>query len=124
LEFFLIVAAITVLLLILTHLRPLKENEMEKLSSKRRGKAIHQYFTFDHQEYNVDKIFKKKMNPNGKFYRIDEKLYHFPSTAAGLLKYKKHEWIIIAFEKNKNISICWLNKGFDRSRVRVQVVVI
>jgi len=90
---------------------------MEKLSFKRRGKAIFQYFSFDHHEYNVDKNFKKRMSPNGKFYGINERLHNFPSTAAGLLKYKKHEWIIIAFEKNKTISSCWLNKGFDRSGV-------
>ena len=116
-EFFLIGTAVAVLLFVFTHLRPLNENEMEKLSFKRREKAIYQYFTFEHREYNVDKNFKKRMNPNGKFYGIDERLYNFPSTAAGLLKYKKHEWIIIAFEKNKKISICWLNKGFDSSSV-------
>jgi len=117
LEFFLIGFALAVLLFVLTHLRPLSESEMEKLSFKRRGNTICQYFTFDLHEYNVDKNFKKRMHANGKFYRLVEKLYNFPSTAAGLLKYKKHEWIIIAFEKNKNISICWLNKGFDRSGV-------
>jgi len=112
-----IVAALVVLLFVLTHLRPLNESEMKRLSSKRRDKTICQYFTFDHLEYNVDKNFKKRMNSNGKFYRIEEKLYRFPSIAAGLLKYKKHEWIIIAFEKNNKITLCWLNKGFDRSRV-------
>ena len=116
-EYFLIGIAVAVLVFVLTHLRPLNEAEMQKLSSKRRVKAIFRHFRFDHHEYNVDKYFKKRMNPNGKFYALDEKLYHFPSTAAGLLKYKKHEWIIIAFERNKKISSCWLNKGFDRSGV-------
>lgn len=113
----LLVLGFIVSLFIITHLRPLDENEMENLSSMRRKKAIDQYFMFDNFEYNVDKNFKKRMNPNGKFYGIDEELFHFPSIASALLKYKKHEWIIIAFEKNKNISICWLNKGFDRSGV-------
>jgi len=117
LEFFLIGSALVVLLFVFTHLRPLNEREMEKLSLKRRGKTICQYFSFDQHEYNVDKNFKKRMHANGKFYGLDENLYNFPSTAAGLLKYKKHEWIIIAFEKNKKVSICWLNKGFDRSGV-------
>ena len=123
LEFFLIGAAVAALFFLITHLRPLNEREMKKLSFKKRGKTIHQYFTFDHHEYHVDKNFKKRMNPNGKFYRIDEKLYNFPSTAAGLLKYKKHEWIIIAFEKNKNVSVCWLNKGFDRFSVNMYLTI-
>lgn len=57
------------------------------------------------------------MNPNGTFYRISENLFGFPSTATALLKYKKHEWIIIAFEKDKRAELIWLNKGFDRSGV-------
>lgn len=116
-EYVLIGIAVAVFLFVLTHLRPLNETEMNKLSSKRREKAIFQYFKFGHHECNVDKNFKKQMNQNGKFYKIDEKLYQFPSIAAGLLKYKKHEWIIIAFEKKNKISNCWLNKGFDGSGV-------
>jgi len=57
------------------------------------------------------------MNPDGRFYQINESLFEFPSIAAALLKYKKHEWIIIAFEQNKKVDSVWLNKGFDRSEV-------
>lgn len=105
------------LIFVFTHLRPLTENEVKHLGTKRRGKHIRVYFSFNTREFNVDKEFKKRMNPNGKFYRIDEDLVDFPSTAAALLKYKKHEWIIIAFEKQKKVVSIWLNKGFDRSGV-------
>ena len=84
---------------------------------KRRDKQIRLYFSFNTSELNVDKEFKKRMNPNGKLYGINESLLVFPSIAAALLKYKKHEWIIIAFEKEKKIDSIWLNKGFDRSGV-------
>jgi hypothetical protein len=117
LEYFLIAAVVIVFLFTITHLRPLDENEIRDLSSKRRTKTISGYFTFDRREYNVDKNFKKRMHANGKFYALNENLYNFPSTAAGLLKYKKHEWIIIAFENNRKILSCWLNKGFNRSCV-------
>jgi hypothetical protein len=102
---------------IASHLRPLRENEINALSEKRRNKEIKKYFSFNVNEYSVNKNFKKTMNPNGKFYQISEDLYTFPSLSAGLLKYKKHEWIIISFEKDKKIPLIWLNKGFDRSRV-------
>lgn len=68
-------------------------------------------------DYPVDNEFKKNMNPKGKLYSFSEDLYGFPSTAAGLLKYKKHEWIIISFEKDKVISKVWANKGADRNGV-------
>jgi hypothetical protein len=99
LENLLIVIAVLLLLFIITHLRPLNAREVKIFANKRRDKMIYQYFNFNQHEYSVDKTFKKNMNPNGMFYEIDENLYSFPSIAAGLLKYKKHEWIIIAFEK-------------------------
>jgi len=102
---------------ILTHVRPLNEDEVEQLGTKRRCRQIHRYFSFSAGEFNVDKDFKKRMNPNGTFYRINEGLFEFPSIAGALLKYKKHEWIIIAFEKQKQVNVIWLNKGFDRSGV-------
>jgi hypothetical protein len=75
------------------------------------------YFSFDAREFTVNKEFKKRMNPNGTFYGISESLFDFPAIAASLLKYKKHEWIIIAFEKDKKGELIWLNKGFNRSGV-------
>jgi len=105
------------LLFVVTHLRPLTKNEVKSLSDKKRNRQIRLYFSFHIQEFTVNKEFKKQMNPNGTFYRIDENLFGFPAIAAALLKYKKHEWIIIAFEKDKKVDLVWLNKGFDRSGV-------
>lgn len=97
--------------------KPLTKEEIGLLAGKRRNKQIHLYFSFNTRELIVNKEFKKRMNPNGTFYRIDETLFGFPAVAAALLKYKKHEWIIIAFEKNRKIDLVWLNKGVDRSGV-------
>jgi len=108
---------LTVFIFVLTHLRPMTDYEIEQLGTKRRHKQIRTYFSFSPREFNVDKEFKKRMNPNGKLYKINEDISVFPSIAAALLKYKKHEWIIIAFERQKNVDLIWLNKGFDRSGV-------
>lgn len=105
------------LVFVFMHLRPLTEKEVKQVGANRREKKIRKYFSFDTREYNVDKEFKKQMNPNGKFYNLNEDLITFPSTAAALLKRKKHEWIIIALEKHNKVYSIWLNKGFDRSRV-------
>jgi hypothetical protein len=108
---------IVVVIFIVIHFRPLREEEIRALGQKRRNKQISQYFSFDSREFDVNKDFKKNMNPNGAFYQINENLFQFPSLASALLKYKKHEWIIVAFEKNKKVNSIWLNKGFDRSAV-------
>lgn len=105
------------LIFIVTHLRPLTKDEIKSLGNKRRNRQIRKYFSFDTREFTVNKEFKKRMNPNGAFYRMSESLFEFPAIAAALLKYKKHEWIIIAFEKDKKVESIWLNKGFDRSGV-------
>jgi len=108
---------VVVLLLILTHLRPLTEEEVRQLGTKRRSKQVRRYFSFERGEFSVSKEFKKRMEPSGRFYPISESLQKFPPVAAALLKYKKHEWAIIAFERNKEIFLIWLNKGLNRSSV-------
>ncbi len=102
---------------ILIHLRPLDKDEIAKLSFKRRNKRVNSYFFFSKEKFNVSQEFKKAMDPKGKFYSIKEDSFSFPSTAAALLKYKKHEWVIIAFEENQQINLLWLNKGQDRASV-------
>ena len=100
------------LIIFLTHLKPLNVFEVRNLALKRRKKEIKKYFIFDLRSYKVDSNFKKKMKTIGKLYEINDSLYSFPAIAAGLLKYKKHEWILIAFEKSKIIEQIWTNKGF------------
>ncbi len=68
---------------------------------------------------NLD--FKKRMNPNGEFYRIDESLCEFPARAAGLLKYKKQEWVMIAFGSEKRVDLIFVNKGIDRNNVALHL---
>ncbi|MDQ6996097.1 MAG: JAB domain-containing protein [Mariprofundus sp.] len=102
---------------------PLSEGEINQLSKKRRDKKILSYFSFNGNEFDVCKDFKKRMSPNGKFYQLDESLKDFPSVAAALLKHKKHEWIIVAFEKNKKVDLIWINKGISREYVSLNLSV-
>jgi hypothetical protein len=119
-EFLLVIIGVFLLISLISiviHLRALTKEEVKSLGGKRRNKQTRMYFSFNTQEFAVNKEFKKRMNPNGTFYRISESLFAFPAIAAALLKYKKHEWMIIAFEKDKKVELFWLNKGFDRSGV-------
>ena len=122
-EIIIYILFILIAIFIFTHTRPLTEVEVHKLSSKRRYKQINIYFSFNSTQREVNKEFKKNMKPNGKFYSMDENLFAFPSIAAGLLKYKKHEWIIVAFEKNKKIKLIWANKGHDSNNVALYISV-
>jgi hypothetical protein len=106
-----------VAIFVLLHLRPLSEDEVQMLADRRRTKAVNSYYTFDRREYPVNAEFKKRMAANGSVYNMSEQLFEFPALAAGLLKYKKHEWIMVAFERNKAIDKMWVNKGPDRSQV-------
>jgi hypothetical protein len=59
---------------ILTHLRPLTDEEIESLAGKRRYNQIRFYYSFENQELTPDKDFKKRMNSTGRFYHINESL--------------------------------------------------
>ncbi|MGB1201606.1 MAG: hypothetical protein ACPG5R_08585 [Cognaticolwellia aestuarii] len=119
----LLILGIILFLFIYFHCAPLSDDQIIQLSKKRRNFKIETYHTFNNSEFNVCKDFKKRMNPNGKFYKLDEKLRDFPSVASALLKYKKHEWIVVAFEKNKEVSLIWLNKGISREAVSLNLSV-
>jgi hypothetical protein len=104
-------------LFVVTHLRPLTEEEVKHLAAKRRAQQVTRYFSFLTGELSVDRQFKKSMRPTGQFYQVDIDLPRFPSTAAALLKHKKHEWIMIGFEKDRRVNLIWANKGPTGSTV-------
>jgi len=65
----------------------------------------------------ADPAEKKAMNRTGEFVGCDLDFFEMPSRVAGLLKYKKHEWIVIAFIAKKRVVQFWWNKGPDGTRV-------
>lgn len=121
--YFLAIVVAVILLFIILHLRPLTENEVRSLGVKRRKRNIEVYFHADNTERSVNPDFKKSLNPRGVFYRVDLPLYSAASTMAGLLKYKKHEWIVVAFERQKQVGHLWVNKGHDNSSASIYLSV-
>lgn len=58
---------------------------------------------------------KAFMEAEGKYYEMDTDIDVFGMWVSSLLKYKKHEWVVVAFEKDRKIFGMWLNKGEPRS---------
>ena len=102
---------------VVTHLRPLNDNEVRGLATERRYNEIRAHFTFHQGQTAVDPEFKKRMVPSGTSYALNYPLHAFPSLAAALLKHKKHEWMLVAFERNKQVELVWENKGPDNAQV-------
>ena len=102
---------------VILHLRQLRPREVHRLAEKRRRKQVRAYFWFSSGKVNPNAGFKNAMAARGAFYPVEAGLSWFPSFAAALLKHKKHEWIIIAFERAKKVDLMWLNKGSDRTCV-------
>lgn len=99
--------------------RPLTEEQIPKLALKRRNKRILLYFSPSASGYSPTKDFKSGLKPDGKLYHFDLDMPHVPSFVASLLKYKKHEWSVIAFIKNRKAEYLWAHKGPDRSHVQL-----
>lgn len=122
-EYFIGALLAVVMLFIILHLRPLAENEITALGTKRRKRNVEAYFNLENTERTVNPEFKKSLNPRGVFYRVELPLYSAASTIAALLKYKKHEWIVVAFVKGKQVGQLWVNKGHNNSSATIYLSV-
>lgn len=99
------------------HRNPLNEEEILKLSQRRTHKYIKKNYTFNNVPVAVNKEFKSSLKPNGCWYNANESLASFPSYIAALLKGKKHEWVVLAIEKDGLVYGFYANKGHDNSSV-------
>ena len=118
-EYFAAAVIAGIILFVVLHLRPLADYEIKTLGMKRRKRHIEAYYRLDNAERSVNPELKKSLNPRGVFYRVDLPLYSAASVVAGLLKYKKHEWIIVAFEKDKQVGHLWVTKGQNNSSASI-----
>jgi hypothetical protein len=99
--------------------KPLKDEQILRLAHKRRQKKISQYFASSSWIIVPPLHFKKSLKPDGKLYELNLNLPDVPSFVANLLKYKKHEWSVIAFIADRKMQYLWTNKGPDRSQVNL-----
>lgn len=56
---------------------------------------------------------EKAMKGSGQFVRCNLSCSEMPSVVSGMLKYKKHEWVVIVFIRNFHAEYLWWNKGSD-----------
>ena len=99
------------------HRHPLTADEVIQLAQKwRRNRALSEY-QFSRYQQVADAAEKKAMKGMGEFLACDRVYDQTPSRIAGLLKYKKHEWIVFAFISGKRVTHLWWNKGPDGTTV-------
>lgn len=118
---YLIIFVLAFAALIAFYSQPLNQNQVIKLAIKRRNIKIKKYFTFHGKTIPDIGFYKQLMKAYGDYAPAEVYLSDFPDLAAGMLKYRKHEWVIVAFEKEHWIDIFWANKGEDRSSVNVML---
>ncbi|MDD4050711.1 MAG: hypothetical protein PHR28_02275 [candidate division Zixibacteria bacterium] len=101
---------------------PLNPEEIMHLAEKRRRiKALSQ-FAYRVSETPADPEEKKAMIASGEFKTCDMDYFTTPSRLAGLLKYKKHEWIVVAFVTGQTVHAHWWNKGRDGKSVSLRML--
>jgi hypothetical protein len=93
---------------------PINDNQILSLILKIRKKRINYYFPtqpiVNHSQHRF-KYLKDFMEVDGGFIKVDIDRANITTAASYMLKYKRHEWLIIAFEKNNKIDLIWANKG-------------
>jgi hypothetical protein len=96
---------------------PLQDEEVDTLAGKRRRvRQLHE-FQFCTSPRQAAAAEKKAMKSTGEFVALETDYFEAPSRIAGLLKYKKHEWIAVAFVARKRVIRVWWNKGPDGRQV-------
>lgn len=96
---------------------PLNEDEVRRLAWKRRRNRALSTFEFSVAPQQVDPAQKKAMRSRGEFVDCDLQWREVPSRVAALLKFKKHEWVVIAFVRSLRVRLLWWNKGPDGTQV-------
>jgi len=96
---------------------PLNQGEVLELARIKQWRHLLAVHSFSSTPIVADTSKKKSMKPSGQFVRCDLGFSDLPSSIAGLLKYKKHEWVVLVFVKNLHAEYLWWNKGQDGTSV-------
>ena len=110
-------AAVTLFLLaclvvfVVANMRPLSGRQLQALANKRRTRAIRNCYRLADARIEPDLAFKRDMRSGGSFYEACEELSRLPHVVASHLKWKKHEWIVVGFARDRTVDLMWLNKG-------------
>lgn len=110
-----VIATVIIIFLVFLSLKPIEESQLNKLALKIREHKVKNHFPKNFKTSGKSSRFKKHMNPKGGFFETNIDRKSIAVEATKMLKYKKHEWIIIAYEKNQKIKLIWTNKGNEKS---------
>ena len=122
---FLLAVALVPLLVVgvdfLLNHHPLNPEEVEALAKKRCRLQGLRRFSFSSAEQAARPEEKRAMKSSGELVNCDIDFRDAPARVAGLLKYKKHEWIVVAFVRAMRVSSLWWNKGPNRLTVSLEL---
>ena len=97
----------------LANCHPLNDSEVLDLAEKRRRNRALEKFDFSNIEQPAHPSEKKRMKASGQFVSCNLAFYDAPAHIAGMLKAKKHEWIVAAYVRSYHVPLLWWNKGPD-----------
>jgi len=97
--------------------QPLSEDQLWRGAEKQRRRAVEELLRPAPLEVAADPVYKGSMKAEGRWDRLPLALPHVPSFVGDLLKYKKHEWIVVGLVEAEGWVSLWMNKGEDRMSV-------
>ena len=120
-EFILVIAVVWILIWFLGvygDRHPLEPKEVHRLAKVRQRNLGLSKYQFSQQQRRVNAKQKKAMRAGGEFVQCDLDYKTAPAWVAAMLKYKKHEWVVIGFICSFRVKALWWNKGPNRNKVR------
>ena len=96
---------------------PLGHSEIVELAERRRRRRGLARFDYSDLEQPADSSEKSKMKAGGEFVHSSLVFRDTPARIAGMLKSKKHEWVVVAFVRCPSVPLIWWNKGPDGAHV-------
>lgn len=97
-----------------TYSYPLTDEEYKFLSKNKTAEYFKKLYSFDREStpgLRMPRENKSFMEADGKYYEMNRDVDLFGAWVPLLLKDKKHEWVVIALEKDEKIIGMWMNKG-------------
>jgi len=91
--------------------KPLNKEEIALLSKARKKQAEKSRLNFSTEHFEINPDYRQFLSSGGRWDEISVPYNKALAMAAELIRYKRHEWLILILASNTKCRFIWANKG-------------